>query len=187
MNLVYTKYFQKSKIFLYPLLGIVKGSLYTPINTYLCWEGVYNINDSKFICVYENVRAAEFTNFQNRILKKSSKYHSHFVVENKVVYVFNFLNNENYNNIIAGKYSRLSKEAKDVIMAYFKTDNIRKYIDSFLYPEQYHKEYASYLDVELSIIQSIHETCSIPDIKKETLTLTPPQGAIKNKLIFEEK
>ena len=50
MDTVYTDYFQKSKVFLYPLLKLRKGMTYVPIQTYICMEQSYTINDCMFIC-----------------------------------------------------------------------------------------------------------------------------------------
>ena len=50
---MYKKYFQKSKVFLYPLLNIPKGQKFVPINTYLAWEDEINVNDMKFLCLYK--------------------------------------------------------------------------------------------------------------------------------------
>ena len=45
MDALYTKYFQKSMIFLYPILGIKRGTSVTPLQTYFKWEGRYTAED----------------------------------------------------------------------------------------------------------------------------------------------
>ena len=45
LNSVYKKYFQKSKVFLYPLLGIKRGVSVIPVETYFGWDGYYNSED----------------------------------------------------------------------------------------------------------------------------------------------
>ena len=50
---VYLEYFQKSKVFLYPLLKIKKGITRVPIQTYIAWDNVYSTNDLKFLCQYK--------------------------------------------------------------------------------------------------------------------------------------
>ena len=47
MDAVYTEYFQKSKVFLYPLLNLKKGLDFVPIETYISWDGVYETSDYK--------------------------------------------------------------------------------------------------------------------------------------------
>ena len=49
---VYKKYFQKSKVFLYPLLLIKKGAKYIPSETYLSLNDVIKPEDKKLICNY---------------------------------------------------------------------------------------------------------------------------------------
>ena len=49
---VYTDYFQKSKVFLYPLLKIRKGVTHVPVQTYIAWDNVFALDDNKFMCEY---------------------------------------------------------------------------------------------------------------------------------------
>ena len=48
---------------------------------------------------------------------------------------------------------------------------ISEYIESYIYPEYYHEDYANELGVKLQDIQKVNELCSKPDLKKETLKL----------------
>ena len=57
MKKVYAEYFQKSKVFLYPLLEIKKGVRYVPIETYIAWEGVCELKDEKFIKLSQEIVA----------------------------------------------------------------------------------------------------------------------------------
>ena len=52
MTGAYMQYFQKSKIFLYPLLDIRKGEEFVPVETYIYWDGLYDESDYKYICIY---------------------------------------------------------------------------------------------------------------------------------------
>ena len=49
---LYKDYFQKSRIFMYPLLNIKRGSSVTPIETYMSWSEQFSIYDKKLICLY---------------------------------------------------------------------------------------------------------------------------------------
>ena len=40
-------YIQKSRLFVYPMLGIRRGVSVTPVQTYLCWPNKYDITDNK--------------------------------------------------------------------------------------------------------------------------------------------
>ena len=53
MKKIYTDYFQKSKVFLYPLLNIKKGIRFVPLETYLSWDGLFSIKQNKFFCLYK--------------------------------------------------------------------------------------------------------------------------------------
>ena len=54
LNSVYKKYFQKSKVFIYPLLRIKRGSSVIPTETYLSWNDAYTTEDMKLVCVYQS-------------------------------------------------------------------------------------------------------------------------------------
>jgi hypothetical protein len=54
INSIYRKYFQKSKIFLYPLLDIRRGTSVVPEETYVAWDDKYAPEDMKLVCVYHH-------------------------------------------------------------------------------------------------------------------------------------
>ena len=56
---IYKKYFQKSKIFIYPLLDIKRGSPSVPTETYISWKENYNSEDIKLICLYKTTNDPE--------------------------------------------------------------------------------------------------------------------------------
>ena len=51
MDKVYSDYFQKSKVFLYPLLDFKKGLEFVPHQTYIMWDNHYYIQDRKLLCL----------------------------------------------------------------------------------------------------------------------------------------
>ena len=57
---LYTDYFQKSRIFLYPALVIPRGTSVTPTETYTSWTGHYDHKDCKFIATYHLRSDKEF-------------------------------------------------------------------------------------------------------------------------------
>lgn len=61
---LYDRYFQKSKVFIYPLLGIKRGNSVVPIETYISWDGHYSSEDMKLICVYKIRTDAEYKTFE---------------------------------------------------------------------------------------------------------------------------
>ena len=188
MMSVYTQYFQKSKVFLYPLLKLKKGAEFVPSETYICWKEIYDVEDYKFICVYHSKRNSKFIDFEFKFLK------NHDLLENiihlpgnKNVYVFNFKSYTfDYNKFVEGKYSQFSIGAKNQITNFFGTvGKLSDYIQSFLDPEDYHESYAKALEVDIQTIQDVYEVCSIPNLEKETLVsiFSPEVELLKNKYL----
>lgn len=178
MNSVYTQYFQKSKVFLYPLLGIKQGAEFVPKNTYVSWVNFCSVSDRKFICVYEVTSMSKFIKFNNSVLKTNLYYESSITLnKNTVAVVFSFsFSAKEYDCIINGTYSKLSKFSKDVIEKFFsKKPAMAERINSFLFPEKHHGMLADQLGVDYDVIQNLHEICSMIDLKKETLTNKIPE------------
>ena len=61
---LYKDYFQKSKVFLYPALDIKRVVSVVPIDTYVFWEGHYNMSDYKLSCLYHLRTDPEFRQFE---------------------------------------------------------------------------------------------------------------------------
>ncbi len=66
---LYKKYFQKSRVFLYPALEIRRGVSITPIQTHIHWEGKIKKEDRKLICLYHLRDDAEYKEFERLRLK----------------------------------------------------------------------------------------------------------------------
>ena len=61
---IYAKYFQKSKMFLYPLLGIKKGVDIVPSETYITWGNSIKPEDMKLICLYHPIEKKGFNDLK---------------------------------------------------------------------------------------------------------------------------
>lgn len=181
---LYKDYFQKSRIFLYPILEIKRGASVTPIETYVSWTGHYSKDDMKLICLYHLREDAEFLQFEKERLYKS-KYFFDFkqVEDNKGVYVFDFSSHESdWKNIINGKYSQLTVGYKKKIEGFYgKRDSNYAYIESFLYPEKYYSMYAEMMQVQESLLREVKELCSKLDMEQETLTIKVKDLQINSK------
>lgn len=168
---LYRDYFQKSKIFLYPLLDIKRGGSATPIQTYVSWENNYKPEDRKLICLYHLRNDDEFLKFEKQKLL-GNKYFDDFklVENNKGIYVFDYkaIGND-WNCFLQGSYSKFSIENKKKIKSFFAQKNTYSYIESYLYPEKYFSMYADMLNIEKSLLISVGELCSKPDFEKETI------------------
>lgn len=178
---IYKDYFQKSKIFLYPLLGIKKSSI-TPISTFMEWLGTYSIKDNKLMCLYHLRNDGEFINYEENFLFKNKRFIDyHEVSGNRGLYIFDFDDLKNdFRYIVHGKYSEISNQTKLIIKNYYGKNSANYVLlDSYLYPERYHEMYAGFLNVQpqhynemLSIIKEVNELCSRPNYDKELLEIS---------------
>jgi len=188
MKKTYTSYFQKSKMFLYPLLGFEKGLEYTPKQTYIAWEGVYKPNDLKYICLYDVKVNEPYIQFVKKNILKNKLFENTIKLSNsEFLHVFDLsLYESDIQYFLEGKYSKMSDEVKLLIETFFSSNlKMSAYTEGFLYPELYHADYAEELNVDINLIKEVHELCSLPDLEKETLTKEIPEEMklFKNNLI----
>jgi len=173
INTLYVKYFQKSKIFLYPLLGIKRGSSVVPTETYISWEGKYSPEDAKLICAYSTREDSEYKIFEANILLKHNRLHDYTIFDTQSIFVFDFSDmKDDWNNFINGKYSKMKQSTKTKILDFFERYSGNYiYISSYLHPENWFERYAELLAVEKSFLEDVGELCNIPDLEKENLLI----------------
>lgn len=173
---VYKNYYQKSKLFLYPLLKIRQGNSIVPIETYLRWQDMYELGDNKLICVYHNRSDVQFKKFEEtHLLSNPLFYDFHLLPEDMVAYVFDFSeHSRDYYKVARGCYSQLSSEFKFKIINFYSGNPIQAaYIDSYLYPEKHYELYSDLLNCEMDLLISVGELCSPPNMDNETLISKP--------------
>jgi len=170
---LYTKYTQKSRLFLYPFLGIKRGVSITPIESYVSWTGMSEPGDKNLICLYHLRNDDEFKIFEKNKLLNNSKFSSFYELpDQKGVYMFNYESESDiWNCFMQGKYSQMSTKHKSDILKFFE-GNVTNHnlISSYLYPDKYFEAYAQQLNVTVDLLQEVGELCSKPDFEKETLT-----------------
>lgn len=172
MKKLYREYFQKSKVFLYPLLGIKKGVRFVPVQTYISWNDIYPKDKNKLLCFYtvENNWTKEFEMFAELFLETNVLFEEkHKIDDLNFLYIFDL---ETFKRDISkfkkGKYSRFTKRTKEIIMNFFgETGTISEYVESYLYPEFYYEDYSEILNVNIDDLQKVGELCSVPDLEKE--------------------
>lgn len=177
LNALYRKYFQKSKIFLYPLLDIKRGTMIVPTETYVSWTNKYTSEDAKLICVYETNTSMEYVNFENNVLFKHNRLTEYIKVDDETsIFIFDFSDMlEDWDHFINGRYSKIKEEKKLKIVNYFSKSSANyKYVESYLFPEKYRADYAKLLNAELSLIEETIELCDKPDLTKETMLIKVP-------------
>lgn len=178
---IYPGYFQKSRVFLYPLICNKKGSI-TPIETYTSWEEHIKDTDMKLICMFHLRNDSEFISFEERVLLNSPYYSDYKELEdNKALYMFDFSDHaEDWNNYLAGRYSQLSNNQKKRIRSYYGINTANyAFINSYLYPSEYFEAYAKFLcpdpdDIESmeSTLKEVGELCNKPNFTKETFKIS---------------
>lgn len=171
---IYNKYFQKSKCFLYPALGIKKNSFFKPLETYISIESLINPEDVKFICTFNKHQSEEFKNFELDMLVKNPLFIEKMDLGDFNAYIFNY---EIYSNdwfyCIMGRYSKLSSVLKKAIKSYYGPNSSEyEYMHSYLFPEEHYETYARLLDIDVDTLQNIGELCNPLDIEKETLKIS---------------
>jgi hypothetical protein len=173
MKKIYSDYFQKSKVFLYPLLNIKKGVRFVPSQTYLSWNGEYPLSKNKFICLYKiDPETKDFEKFSHKHLKNNFFFDEYHQVNDEThIFVFDFkVFEDDLEKFIKGKYSKLSQGFKQQIMSFFgKKGTISEYVESYLYPKNYFNIYSEILKIPLKDIKEVGELCDKPDLEKENL------------------
>lgn len=169
---LYKNYFQKSRTFLYPALGIRRGSSFVPIETYMAWEGKYQPEDRKFCCVYENHEAEDFRIFEKQKIRSNKLFYDAFLLEDrKLCYVFDFDSlAEDWDNVLNGRYSKISQEHVKAIRNFLSnSESHLAYVDSFLNPSKYYELYSDLMGVSVKELKNVGELCDKPNFEKETL------------------
>lgn len=182
IDALYTDYFQKSRMFLYPLLEIRRGALAVPIETYIQWEGKYTSEDAKFICFYKKKEEKEFILFEKNMLVKHNRLIEKIEMTDELIYIFDFSDyKHDFIHFINGTYSKMDSETKRKILNFFdKYSSNYVYMESYLYPGKYFSLYAKLLGVDKELLMDVGELCNKPDIEKETIQLNVLQ---KKKII----
>jgi hypothetical protein len=174
MRSLYKGYFQKSKVFLYPLLGIPRGISTVPEETYIAWEDRIHPAEEKLICHYTCTEHPDFYNFRKNVILKHTLLADIVLGKNQEeIYVFDFAGfNMDFVNFINGKYSQLSEPTKNAILDFFlDSDRTGELILSYLNPSEHYDDYARLLGVEKELLRQVGELCTRPDLKRETLTI----------------
>jgi hypothetical protein len=175
LNSVYRKYFQKSQVFLYPILGIKRGAACVPSSTYVAWdENNSSSEDMKLICVYDYEESHMFDTFVKTVLLKHPRLFGYVKIDSKTnVFTFDLSDlGADWENFLKGKYSKMNLNLKNKILNFFDPQSGNyQYVKSYLYPEKYYNEYADLLNTNVELLKSVVELCTKPDLAKETLQL----------------
>lgn len=183
---IYTKYFQKSKVFLYPLLGIKRGAKVVPSETYLAWNNTIKTEDMKLVCLYHPTIENDFQNYEKEVLLKHNRlFGINKIDDENKLFIFDLADLKNdWNYFINGKYSKISSETKEIILDFFEKNSANYvYMKSYLFPDKYFDDYAECLGVDINTLKLVGELCNKPDIEKETLILNKEPDLQNMKII----
>lgn len=170
---IYTKYFQKSKVFLYPLLGIKRGSKLVPSQTFLAWNDRYKFGDMKLVCLYNSVSVECFEHEYNMLQNHNRLSEVISIDDENKLLVFDFDDlKDDWSHFVNGKYSRIYDLTKEKVLNFFENNTANYlYVKSYLYPEKYFNDYAKCLGVDVGFLKNVGELCNKPDLEKEKLIL----------------
>lgn len=170
---LYTKYFQKSRSFLYPALGIKRTAHFSPSGTYVAIEGLIEPEDAKLVCAFKEDQSAGFKSFEEQMLLSNPLFHQVLTIHEYNLYVFDYQTyTEDWFSFLLGKYSKLSNVLKRAIKNYYGENSSEyKYIETYLYPDKYFEVYGKLLDVEPAMLKKVGELCDPCDLEKEILKI----------------
>ena len=170
---IYSKYFQKSRSFLYPALGIKRSSAFTPTGTYLSLQGVYEPEDCKLLCCFKQDESEEYKSFEEQMLTGNPLFVQKTQIEDYTAYVFDFdAYSRDWDAVILGRYSQISPVLKRAIKTFYgEATSEYEYIESYLFPEKYFEVYGKILDISIDTLKQIGELCDPADLEKETLKI----------------
>jgi hypothetical protein len=170
---LYNKYFQKSKSFLYPALGIKRTSHYNPIETYIALDGLLGPEDMTLVCSFKDDGTKGFKAFEEQMLLTNPLYKDRIVASDYNIYMFDYSTyRSDWFSFVMGRYSKLSSPLKKAIKTYYGEDSSEyKYMESYLYPDKHFSVYAQLLGVSTSTLKKVGELCDPCDIEKETLKI----------------
>ena len=175
-------YFQKSRVFLYPVLETKKGGGVTPINTYVSWEGNFKETDQKLICTFYLRNDPEFKRFEKISLFGNELFYDFREgVDGTGIYIFDFAKHAfGWKAFIDGKYSRMGNVIRERVKKHFNTNNANAvYVDSFINPAKYYEIYARLLNVRVDTLIG-GELCDKPHFEKEKLKLLVKEVKLRN-------
>lgn len=187
---IYRRYFQKSKVFLYPLLQLDKKSEEISEVTIESFIHVENADDDLHFLfpLTEPSLTVSFTiNLEDKDKRREmvheiyQKYGKDRHVKKKfyspdmdrVIIVYTLFDMvEDYDLIVAGRYSKISKTSKLRIQRYYAANSEHwAHVKTFLYPEEHYSMYAEALGVDEETLRNRQELIDNPDLVKETIAI----------------
>jgi hypothetical protein len=190
---IYPDYFQKSRVFLYPMLGFGFKSVPVEFKTYMMIEDPTGQDRSLLAIDFfkdkieegrSNASFEEF--FIKKVMTNERFLNSELINEHTVRAVFDLSDiKEDVKHVKNGNYSKIAELMKRKLTFYYPLNHAnRPFIESYLYPNWYIKIYANLLDVSEKLLQEVGELCDKPNFEKEHVVLSEN---ISLKHVFEKE
>lgn len=183
------RYFQKSRVFLYPVLETKKIGTIIPINTFISWTGKYTQDDRKLLCTFKLEGGDKYRDFEKKALIRNELFYDFKEGEGETgIYIFDFTNFAvDWDLFLKGAYSRMKVEVKSRIKRYYNGNNSNSvYVDSFLNPKKYYEIYSHLLNVRESDLRG-GELCDPPNFQKEHLNMLVKDLSIKDNSVNSQE
>jgi hypothetical protein len=155
---------------MYPLLGIERGNV-VPEEVYFSISDKYKPEDRKLVLVYDPKMDLKYETFKVGKLVNHKLLHESFEDQNgNDIFVFDLSDfASDWNLFLVGKYSQMSLAVRSQILNFFEKKSANHtYLQSFLYPQKWHKRYAELLDVPVRLLTEVIELTDKPDFERET-------------------
>lgn len=168
---LYVHYFQKSSVFLYPLLGAVYCEETKPKTTLLVYNDRIRLEEPNLAVIFQKTQSTSWKAFERAIIDDPRHLISKTDLPNNGLLCLFDLRafKEDYTRFLHGSYSKFSDKAKKAILRYYEANkSVNAYVASFLYPERYTKIYAELLDVSPNLLKEVGELCDKYNLRKET-------------------
>ena len=116
-------YFQKSKVFLYPLLNFKDNELFKPINTFLYCDKIdESIIDYNLLVLYKFEEKTLFEKFEATKIIPHKDMVNCYLTDDGMLYIFNLSHfSETVDHFINGDYSKFPEAVKKIIYKFHIT------------------------------------------------------------------
>jgi len=171
---MYKQYFQKSYTFLYPLLGFKRTRDPRPVQVYVHWPEEFPDDERKLVCIYQKEDTDQWLTFEkNKLMTHTLLDYVVPLCDGRVAYIFDMNPSAyDYDLFIQGKYSKFSQNAKRHLSDYYGIHTPEwAYVESFIFPKKYFKDYAEMLLIDVATLQEVGELCDKYNKEKETYKL----------------
>lgn len=179
-RIISSVYRQKSKIFLWPLLGIDRQAGFRPVKTFMAddYKGL-TIKDRCLIAPFFKDLSKNYGKFEEEVLLSNDLFKDFYETEDNLVYIFDFNKTQtlssDYDKVVNGRYTELSYGAKLLINRFFSSKDSKGrakphfQVAAYLNPSEVdYFRVADQLDIDVFELMKGKEILDPPNILKET-------------------